>query len=163
VPILDTSARTWLGYAAATVWFAFAAVSFYWAAGGTTGLDTLGGTIEALALARVPTLIAVTWVTGVLKVGAGVLALALVQPWGRRLRQRPLRLAGWCGAALTVVYGVVQFTSVGLVATGVVATSEPESSKALFWRLVLWEPWFVVCGVLLGLATRSAQHRSRRP
>ena len=79
--------------------FAFALTSFYFAAGGTTGLSTLGGVIEEKALARDRTLLTLAWITGSMKVTGAALALALVQPWGRRFPQRWLLRAGW-GSAL---------------------------------------------------------------
>lgn len=146
-------AWSWPGYAAAAVAFAFAAVSFYWGAGGMAGVSTLGGRIEDLALARDPVFMKLVWVTGVLKFAGGMLALALVQPWGRRFPRRLLLLAAWSGAALLTVYGVVQITSVAAVALGVITPSQPVPSTVLWWRLLLWEPWFIFWGILLGLTT----------
>ncbi len=132
--------------------FAFAAVSIYWGLGGTAGVDTLGGRIEELAVARDPVIVTLVWVTGLLKVAGGVLALALVRPWGNRLPRRWLVRGAWAGAVLLTVYGLVQVTSVALVALGVLTPSEPVEPLVLWWRLLLWEPWFLVWGVLLGLS-----------
>ncbi|UZN03692.1 DUF3995 domain-containing protein [Cellulomonas sp. S1-8] len=152
----------WVGWGAAVCAFAFAAVSLAWALGSTVGLDTLGGSIERMARDRDPTLLAANAVALVLKVLGGVLALALVQPWGRRLPRRPLLALGWLGATVLVLYGVLQVASVALVAVGVIVPSEPISDQALAWRLLLWEPWFLVWGLLLGGATLRSQ-RLRRP
>ena len=84
----DAVGRRWVAWAAyaACVWaLMFAAMSFYWAAGGTAGLHTFGNLIRERGLARDPALIAITWVTGVLKVIGGLLGLAFVRPWGRRI------------------------------------------------------------------------------
>ena len=140
--------------------FVFAAVSFYWGAGGLVGVSTLGGRIEELALARDPAIIAMVWVTGVLKVLGGLLALALVQPWGRRLPRRWLLRAAWGGAGLLTVYGLLQLTSVALVAFGVITPTQPVESTVLRWRLLLWEPWLLLWGVLLGLAAWAGGKRA---
>jgi hypothetical protein len=74
--------------------------SFYWAAGGTGGLDTVGGAIEELARARDPAGVALGIGAGVLKVAGAVLVLALVRPgavgcpagWWVGLPGRP----AWC-------------------------------------------------------------------
>src|SRR3989440_9488365 len=63
--------------------FLFAALSFYWALGGTAGADTVSPEIVQLARAHVPWVIAVLWITAILKVVSGFVALALIQPWGR--------------------------------------------------------------------------------
>ena len=93
-------AGAWAAYAACALALPYAAVSSYWATGGTAGLDSLGGELEALGRERDPALIALVWVTGVLKVVAGLLALALVRPWGRALPPAghcwPRRGAGPC-------------------------------------------------------------------
>lgn len=128
----------------------FAAVSFYWGFGGVWGVDTLGGDIARLARARDPGLLALNWTAGGLKLAGGVLALALVQHWGRRLPRRPLILAARAGAILLTVYGLVQTVSVLLVHLGVVDLESPVPAEVIQWRLLLWEPWFLVWGLLLG-------------
>jgi len=144
------AAPRWPGYAAASVAFAFAAVSVYWGLGGTAGVSSLGGSIEQRALAHDPLIVALAWITGGLKVVGGLLALALVQPWGRRLPRRLLLLTAWSGAVLLSVYGALQLTGVALIRFGVDPT-------VLLWRLLLWEPWFLVWGLLLGMAAWCAR------
>ncbi len=153
--------RVWSAYAAAATAFVFAAVSFYWGAGGTALVSTLGGRIEELALARDPAIIAVVWLTGVAKLVGAVLALALVQPWGRRLPRRWLRATAWVGAGLLTAYGLVQVTAVALVAAGVIVPDAPVETNVLRWRLLVWEPWFLVWGLLLALATWSTRRGDR--
>ncbi|MEV7085116.1 DUF3995 domain-containing protein [Streptomyces sp. NPDC093085] len=144
----------WAGYAGAVLAFVFGLVSFYWAAGGTLGLDTLGGTIQEMAGAREPGFLAVVWLTGALKVAGAVFSLALVRPWGR-IVPRPLTLlAGWGGSALLTLYGALQVGSLALVATGAVTPDDPVEWKPLLWRLFCWDLSFLVWGVLLFLATR---------
>lgn len=46
------------------------------------GLDTLSPTIQTLARERDPEFVAGMWITGVLKIGGGMLALVLVRPLG---------------------------------------------------------------------------------
>src|SRR5262245_41909076 len=87
----------WAGYAAAIWAFVFAATSFYWALGGRVGVETIGDAITKPALAGDPTILAIVWITGALKVVAGAVALALVQPWGRRLA-RWGAAARWVGS-----------------------------------------------------------------
>jgi Protein of unknown function (DUF3995) len=84
--------------------------SFYWAAGGTIGLDSVGGAIEELARARDPAGVALGIGAGVLKVAGAVLALALVRPAG------------------------------------------PVDRTALRWHVPLWDLWFLVWGLVLGVA-----------
>ncbi len=147
----DALAQT--AVAAAATAFLFAAVNVYWGLGGTAGLSTLGGTVDELARSGDPTLMALNWLSAVLKAAAGLMALALLR---RRddLRQRFL-LAGTAVASVVLIgYGLLQTVSVALIATDVVTPARPPDEVAIRWRLLLWEPWFLVWGALLGAATR---------
>jgi hypothetical protein len=87
-------ACAWAGYAAATWALLFAAMSFYWALGGRLGFETIGPGITGPALAGDPLIVAVVWISGALKVGASVVALAPVRTWGRRIPRGIALLAG---------------------------------------------------------------------
>ncbi|MDQ6784545.1 MAG: DUF3995 domain-containing protein [Actinomycetota bacterium] len=156
-PTGRSRSRSWPAYAAAVAAFSFAATSFYFAAGGMTGVGTLGGKIEELAHTRPPAFVAVVWFTAVLKVALGMLALALVRQWGRKLPRRWVLRAAWLCAGVLALYGAVQVTGVALATLGIATTSS--SHSVLLWRLLLWEPWFLVWGLLLGLAAWQARKR----
>src|SRR3990170_3272467 len=107
-------------------------------------MGTLGGDIERLARARDPVIMAANWAGAVLKLAGGALALALVQTWGRRLPRRPLVVSARVGAVVLTVYGVVQLAGVLLAHVGVVEPATPVAPEVVYWRLLVWEPWFVV-------------------
>jgi len=138
----------------------YAGVSFYWAAGGTAGLGTLGGELEALGRARDPGLITLVWVTGVLKVMAGLFVLALVRPWDRALPRRALLAAAWGGALLLTLYGGALVAGQALVVGGIITPPGPVDWRALRWHLFLWDTWFLVWGVLLGVAAWQYMRRA---
>ena len=74
----------------------FAVPSLYWVAGGTGGLDsTVSPDLVRLAYERVPWFVAVLWITGGMKVFAGLVALALVRRWGRLFPGRMLLVLAW--------------------------------------------------------------------
>jgi hypothetical protein len=139
-------------YAAAAWALVFAAMSFFWALGGTLGLDTLGNEIEREARAREPDTIALVWVTGLLKVVGAVLALALVQPWGRRLPRRLLPVAAWAVGLGLLVYALANFVQHGLMKAGAIDTPEALGSSAATWHLVFWDPFWLLGGVLFTTA-----------
>ena len=87
--------KAWAAYAACGWAFLFAAPSFYWAAGGTVGIGTLDPGITAMS--RDPWFVALVWATGVAKVLAGLLALALVRTWGQRIPRWILLAGAWGG------------------------------------------------------------------
>lgn len=151
------SPLVWAGLAAFAWGLLFAGISFYWGLGGTLGLDTIGGELERLDRSRDPAIIAAVWVTGVMKVAGAVLALALVQTWGRRLPRLPLLLLGWGAAAVLTLYGGTLVASEALVASGLVRLHAVDW-KPLLWHLHLWDMSFLVWGILFALA---AWHRTR--
>ncbi|MEP7025359.1 MAG: DUF3995 domain-containing protein [Actinomycetota bacterium] len=154
--------RAWAGYAACAWGLLFAVVSFYWAAGGTAGADTVGGSIERLARAHDPAIVAALVLTGLLKVVGALLALALVRPWGLRLRprlRRATRALAWTAAVLLTLYGGVLVAVEALVATRVIRPSGAVDWTALLWHLYLWDMSFLLWGLLFGVA---AWHYARR-
>ncbi len=59
----------------------YAAVSAYWGVGGTALLDTIGGTLEREGRGRAAGVLAVVWITVILKLAAsGIGLLAVAQP-----------------------------------------------------------------------------------
>lgn len=151
----------WAAYLAAVWAFAFAAVSFYWAAGGTLGLSTLGVRIEQLARARDPLAVWIGgWVVGVLKVIGGLIALALVQPWGRWVPRRLLRWFVWGAGIGMILYGAASFVQHGLMITGAINLPAGLGRTGARGHLFLWDPWWTLGGVLFVL---SAWWTSRQP
>jgi hypothetical protein len=140
----------------------FAAVSVYWAAGGTAGTATIGPAITEPVLARDPTWVTLMWGTVALKVLAGLLALALVRPWGRSVPRRLLLTAAWGAGALMALYaGTASLVQHGLMAAGTLSIPAGLGATALRWHLVLWDPWWLLGGLLFVAAAWSYQRRSR--
>jgi Protein of unknown function (DUF3995) len=138
---------------AAALWaLVFAAMSFYWAAGGTLGLETLGNEIEREAEAREPDTVALIWVTGALKVVGAALALALARRWSHAFLSRAVGWAGLAVGILLIVYALANFAQHGLMAAGAVDTPESLGASAVDWHLVLWDPFWLLGGVLFTAA-----------
>ena len=147
---------------AAFAWaLAFAAPSFYWALGGTVGLGTIAARAEEIPLAGDP---AFVFGTGVLKVLAGLLALAAVRPWGRAVPRRAVLAAVWTAAAVLACYGLANLVDHGLMVAGPRRTPEVLGARAARWHLLLWDPIFVLGGVLFFQTARTARrYRSAEP
>ena len=99
-PIGWSTAGTVAAYAAAIVAFAYALVSLHWAVGGHGRVSTVGGYVEQFARhgGALPVLVAIAAV--VAKVAGGLLALALVRPWGKVVPRRWLQISS-AGASAT--------------------------------------------------------------
>src|SRR6202050_2744056 len=107
-------------YAAAVVAFGYALVSLYWAAGGRALLSTVGGYVEHLTNqgGAGPGIVALAVVRA--KVAGGLLALALVRPWGRAVPRRWLLGGSAAVSLLLVAYGGINVLAGSLVFSGVV-------------------------------------------
>ncbi|WP_243761370.1 DUF3995 domain-containing protein [Streptomyces sp. YIM 98790] len=152
----------WCGYGAFVLGVGHAGVSFYWGAGGDWLLDTVGGELERLARERGPGILAVVWGTGVAKLFAAALGLALVREWGRGHWRRVVLAPAWAASAVLVLYGGVLVVGQALVEAGVLGAAQDADRKALRWHLYLWDPWFLVRGLLLGAAAWGCTRGRRR-
>jgi Protein of unknown function (DUF3995) len=142
----------WAAYAAAAWAFLFAVPSFYWAAGGEIALDTLAVELERDARERDSGTVALTWFTGALKVVGGLVALSLVRPWGARIPRR-LRLVAALGAGVGLaLYGAAGLVEKILMETGAINVSAPFGSDRVIWYLLLWDPYWLLGGILFLLA-----------
>jgi hypothetical protein len=131
----------------------FAALSFFWAAGGRTGLQPLE---QPPASSRTVWLLA-DLAGGIVKIGAGLLALALVRTGAHRRIHGLLLAAAWIGGVGLCLYGSLGLVSDVLHVTGII--HDPATRKWFVWYLVLWDPWFVLGGVLF-VATAWFTRRS---
>lgn len=128
----------------------FAVVHLYWACGGDTGLPSSAG-ID-LATHR-PTWFVIIglWGTALLLLVGVTLCLGLgrdiIMGRTRRAGRVLCRLAGAVLVIRAIVVHIVLLTDVG----GVTGTVGPTQT---FWSVWLWDPWFLVGGVLLLLAAR---------
>lgn len=132
---------------------ASALVSLYWLAGGTAGLDGLGGGLERLARERSTGALAVLAVVVAAKLVAVALAWRLTRP---NVARPVLMAATWGGLALAV-YGSL-LTAGGAV--GLVIDAGGADRHALWWHTTLWDPWFAVWGIALAAAGRRVVQRS---
>jgi Protein of unknown function (DUF3995) len=158
--------------AAFAVGLLYAAISVYWGAGGTWLLDTVGSGLGKGHGGNALVVFAV-WLAVGLKVIAAVLPLLAITADAstgprrpRLIRPRLIRALTWIEALILTVYGLV-WTAVGLlVQAGVIGTSASADHRALEWHAYLWDPWFLVWGLLVTAAllrSRSAAPVPRRP
>lgn len=157
-PVVITGQFQWAAYAA-TLWVLFfAAVSFYWASGGQLGINTLGPAL--LATAKEPGFTFVgLWLAGTVNVLEGLIALALVQPWGKVFPQLALRTLAWIGGGFAFLYGLVSYVQHTLMMIGVLAIPVGLGPVAARWHLALWDPWWILGGILF-IATAWLARRS---
>lgn len=141
-------------YAAFAWSLVFSAVSFAWAAGADLGAGTVAADRSALGWGAEPAGLAVV---GALKLLGCVLAVALA----RHGRLRAVRLAGWAAAIGLLGYGAANALDHLAMVTGLRDTPEALGETAARWHLTLWDPFWVLGGLLFLLATLAARrHRA---
>jgi hypothetical protein len=151
-----SSARTWrtrwAGYAACAWALAFAAVHLYWGLGGAAGLP------PGRSLADNTALFVIDLVAIPLCLAAAALALALARPWGGRLPRWLLLGGAWGAAALFVVHALPTVVDAAILALG----RRPRALTAEDrFSLFLYEPWFLLGGVLFGAAAWRHMRETR--
>jgi hypothetical protein len=60
--------------------------------------------------------------------------------------------AAWSAAALLIVHAVANLVDHGLMEAGVRNIPEALGSDAVRWHLLLWDPWWLLGGVLFAVA-----------
>jgi hypothetical protein len=157
-------AGTIAAYGAAVVAFAYALVSLYWALGGHALISTVGGYVQRFARQGGAAPLLAALAAAVAKVVGGLLALALVRPWGRALPRRWLLTVSTGVSALLVVYGGLTVLLGALVLGGVIHPSGGVNRTALRWHVGVWDLWFLLWGILQAIATidywRRTKHES---
>jgi len=133
--------------------FLFAALSFFWAAGGRTGIHPL----EPVPASSGALWLVANLAAGILKIGGGLLALALVRTAERRTLHRLLLAAAWIGGLGFCLYGGLGLVSDVLHVAGII--DDPATRNWFLWYLVVWDPWWVLGGGLY-VATARLTRRS---
>lgn len=153
-----------LAQAALVVGLLFAAVSVYWGLGGTWLADTVGGPIAKAALAGNTGVTLAIWAAVALKLVDAVLPLLAVRRLSSGVWNRNLWVLAWIEAAILTLYGLVLTVSGLLLQAGVIHASATADHRALAWHAYLWDPWFLIWGLLVGAALlRDRQRRSQTP
>jgi hypothetical protein len=150
-------------YVAVTLAFASAVVSLFWTLGGTCLLDTVGGSIERLARSRSIGALLLGAAATLVKALAGFLALALVRPWGVRIRTRLLSTVNGVVSVILVGWGGANVCVGALVLTGAISLGREPDKRALVWHVFVWDLWFVAWGAALAVATVGCRRMAAQP
>lgn len=159
-PIVRYRLGWWAATAALVVGLTYAAISAYWGFGGRWLLATVGTSLDT-DRQSVPMILAVCAAL-VLKVVGVLIPLQACRPARRSKWHRRLRKLAWAEGAALMIYGFV-LTSVGLlVQAGVIHPGRTADRRALAWHAYLWDPWFLVWGLLVVITlTRNPTDRGK--
>jgi len=149
--------------AAFVVGIAYAAMNVYWGLGGTWLLNTVGCPfpVDCNANGGRALLLVLAWGAAVLKAVASILPLLVLRVADRAGRwwSRPLRLMVWAEAGILTLYGLVLTTAELLATAGVIAIPAGADRTALTGHAYLWDPWFLVWGMLVTATLLRARPR----
>jgi hypothetical protein len=85
-------------------------------------------------------------------------ALALVQPWGRSFPRWLLLIAAWGGCAFLVLHAAPVLIEGGLIGVGLLRKTLSSLDR---WDLLVYEPFWLLGGILFGDAAWFYQHTSQ--
>ena len=142
-------------YLAALVALAGIPIHLYWALGGTWGLP--GGA----ATAGLPGLHAANAIVSVLLAVGAALLFGFTRPWALRSPAPVMLALIWPGSVVCISHGLYGLATKGLYAAGAhsaVSWPEPltaaQKNLAALLDLAVFEPWFLLQGMLLMFAGR---------
>lgn len=128
------------------VWtIAFSGMSFYWAMGGLIGVRSLGGSIYEMSLNPPPSFIMIVWMTGFIKLLGLVFLLILLIQWKKPIVNVILYYSAKTAGTFLFLYGFLNFLTITLGKLNVFDLDL--DSYATFWRLIFWEPFWMIGGV----------------
>ncbi len=145
----------WFLYLGVTWTILFAGMSFYWAVGGMIGVRSLGGAVYEMSLNPTPSFVAIVWLTGFIKLLGVVLLMMLLIKWGNSRIQKALYLITRMTGLLLFLYGLLNFITIFLSTVGVL--NFELDRYATFWRLVFWEPYWMIGGICYFFSIRKTR------
>jgi hypothetical protein len=134
-------------------------LNLWWSLGGDFLLERMGVRIQEEAAAGDTTLLVINTIGGLGKIAIGLLALGTISRWGRRIPRRLSLALLYTGGVLLVLYGGANWTQMLLVELGVVEVPASIGADPLRWYLLLWEPVWIVGGVLMVLTAEAYRRR----
>jgi hypothetical protein len=157
-----TKTSVWPAYVGC-IWALMYAVfiRFYQAAGGTFGLDGQPKDPKGFHMA--------SYIAGIIIMLCGFILIGLVKPWGRVVPKRVPLIGGikihrfliliptlLCTAFL-IAHGAAGIITRALHLAGVITLHDfpgfviLDVDKMALWELLIYEPWFLIMGILAGL------------
>ena len=137
----------------------FGGLNLSWTAGGDLLVEHLAIAIQEDVAAGDTALLVVNALGGIGKIALGLLALATISRWGRRIPYR-LHLAMLYAAGVALLlYGGANWTQMLLVELGVVDVPRSVGEAQVRWYLLLWEPLWIIGGVLMILTAGAYRRR----
>lgn len=106
----------------------------------------------------------INWLASAVLAMAALLGVAFVRLWGLQTYRWPLLVIGCFGTAIAIAHGVYGIVDRLLTVAGLKSGVPANRESWILWDLLVFEPWFVIEGLLIGATgwhflTSSAERR----
>lgn len=139
-----TRAASLAGYAVALWSLLYLVPHLVWALGVRAGFTALHPSIATLPQWRT-----INWVASAILGVAALLGLALRRRAPSAAMHRASLTVAWFGSCIATAHGLV---GIGMRIATVSSWPQPVVPAWLYWDLLVFEPWFLIEGVLLAVA-----------
>ncbi|MBU8878219.1 DUF3995 domain-containing protein [Bacillus sp. FJAT-29790] len=132
----------------------------YWALGGRMGLFLLKPSVAVSSQFQL-----INWVATPIFIAAGLVGLGFIYLGNRKILRLLLLSISVLGCSIATAHGIFGIIYRGLQITGVIGlengTFDIHDDMYVVWDLVIFEPWFLIEGILFAIAGWSQLKRAR--
>jgi hypothetical protein len=140
----------WSGIAVFVWSFAYMLPHLYWALGGKIGLFLLKPSVAAF-----PQLKLINWIASVFLTAAGLVGLGFIYLRNSKILCSLLLSISFLGCSIATAHGIFAIFYRALQITGVIALGNGKfhihDDLYVVWDMVIFEPWFLIEGILLAV------------
>jgi hypothetical protein len=137
----------------------FALVSTYWGLGGRVGVDQLALSIREAVRDNDTSFQVQNWIGVAAKLTWAGIAWLMVRRVTRY--RRVILVIAWAASIALILYGLIGMVEKALMVSGVIDVAASIGDNAVIWYLLLWDPWWLLGGILFTVATWSYQREIR--
>lgn len=146
---------------ATAVWAVFfGGLNIYWTFGGRWLTNHLGESLQTSIAENDQELLIANTVGGIGKLGLGALAIVTILPVARRIPPKLLAFLLLAPGVFMLLYGFANWSIVTAAMLDIIAMPSSIGEAQLSWYFWLWEPLWMIGGVLM-LLTWRAWRRNR--
>ena len=146
---MSRNRSAWPAIATAIWAILFGGLNLYWTFGGRWLTDRLGQSLQDGIAGNDQQLLIANTVGGLGKLGLGVLAIGTLLPVARSISPRLVSLVLITPGVLLIIYGLINWNIVSYAMLGWIDVPSSIGEDQLSWYFWLWEPIWIVGGVLM--------------
>ncbi|MBA9028238.1 DUF3995 domain-containing protein [Peribacillus huizhouensis] len=141
----------WAGIAVFVWSIAYMLPHLYWALGGRMGLFLLKPSVAASSQFQL-----INWVATPIFIAAGLVGIGFIYIGNNKILRSLLLSISMLGCSIATAHGIFGIVYRGLQIAGVIGlgneTYHIHDDMYVVWDMVMFEPWFLIEGILLAIA-----------